>query len=68
VLAFIITTAIILLALAGVGAFAFNQYRKVLREAKNYERGLKMVPMYIHIPPMSSDLDVNGRDERDLTE
>jgi len=68
VLAFIITTAIILLALAGVGAFAFNQYRKVLREAKNYERGLKMVPMYIHIPPMSSDLDGNGRDERDLTE
>ena len=67
-LAFIITTAIILLALAGVGAFAFNQYRKVLREAKNYERGLKMVPMYIHIPPMSSDLDGNGRDERDLTE
>lgn len=67
-LGFIITTAIILLALAGVGAFAFSQYRKVLREAKNYERGLKMVPMYIHIPPMSSDLDGNGRDERDLTE
>jgi len=68
VLGFIITISVILLALAGVGAFAFNQYRKVLREAKNYERGLKMVPMYIHIPPMSSDLDGNGRDERDLTE
>ena len=67
-LGFIITISVILLALAGVGAFAFNQYRKVLREAKNYERGLKMVPMYIHIPPMSSDLDGNGRDERDLTE
>ena len=64
----IITTIVILLALAGIGAFGFNQYRKVLREAKNYERGLKMVPMYIHIPPMSSDLDGNGRDERDLTE
>ena len=67
-LEFIITTVVILLALAGVGAVVFNQYRKVLREAKNYERGLKMVPMYIHIPPMSSDLDGNGRDERDLTE
>ena len=67
-LEFIIATIVILLALAGVGAFAFGQYRKVLREAKNYERGLKMVPMYIHIPPMSSDLDGNGRDERDLTE
>ena len=67
-LGFIITTAIILLALAGIGGFAFMQYRKVLREAKNYERGLKMVPMYIHIPPISSDLTSNGRDERDLTE
>jgi len=68
VFGFIITIVVILLALAGIGAFAFNQYRKVLREAKNYERGLKMVPMYIHIPPMSSDLEGNGRDERDLTE
>ena len=67
-LGFIITVVIILLALAGLGGFAFSQYRKVLREAKNYERGLKMVPMYIHIPPISSDLEGNGRDERDLTE
>ncbi|MES2631178.1 MAG: TraM recognition domain-containing protein [Patescibacteria group bacterium] len=67
-LGFIITVVIILLALASVGTFAFMQYRKVLREAKNYERGLKMVPMYIHIPPISSDLEGNGRDERDLTE
>ena len=39
-----------------------------MREAKNYERGLKMVPMYIHIPPATDDLEVNGRDERDVTE
>lgn len=64
----IITVLVILLAAAGVGGFAFMQYRKVLREAKNYERGLKMVPLYIHIPPMSSDIDGGGRDERDLTE
>jgi hypothetical protein len=57
-----------LLAVAGVGGFAYMQYRKVIREAKNYERGLKMIPMYIHIPPISSDLEGNGRDERDLTE
>lgn len=48
--------------------FVFSQYRKTLREAKNYERGLKMVPMYIHIPPATDDLEVNGRDERDVTE
>ena len=46
----------------------FSQYRKTIREAKNYERGLKMVPMYIHIPPSSDDRDGGGRDERDLTE
>jgi len=27
-----------------------------------------MVPMYIHIPPSSDDLEANGRDERDITE
>jgi len=68
VLGVIITISVILVAVAGVGGFAFMQYRKVLREAKNYERGLKMVPLYIHIPPISSDIAGGGRDERDLTE
>jgi hypothetical protein len=43
-------------------------YQKTLREAKNYERGLKMVPMLIHLPPESEDLDGGGRDARDVTE
>lgn len=64
----IIFVSVGILAAAGLGAFVFMQYRKVLREAKNYERGLKMVPLYIHIPPISSDIMGNGRDERDLTE
>jgi hypothetical protein len=51
-----------------VGIFIFTQYRKTLREAKNYERGLKMVPMLIHLPPSSDDIETNGRDARDLTE
>lgn len=67
-LGIILTVVGFLLAAGGVGAFAYVQYRKVVREAKNYERGLKMVPLYIHIPPISSDLEGNGRDERDLTE
>lgn len=48
----------------------FTQYKKTLREAKNYERGLKMVPMFIHLPPASEDKDMEKgqRDERDLTE
>lgn len=44
----------------------FMQYKKTLREAKNYERGLKMVPMFIHLPPSSEDIEKGGRDERDL--
>ncbi len=55
-----------------VGAAAlfivFTQYKKTLREAKNYERGLKMVPLFIHLPPASEDIEKGGRDERDLTD
>lgn len=47
---------------------AFTAYKKTLREAKNYERGLKMVPMFIHLPPSSEDIEKGSRDERDLTE
>lgn len=67
-LGFIITVLVIILVVAGILYFAFAQYRRILREAKNYERGLKMVPLYIHIPPVSDDHESNGRDERDLTE
>jgi len=59
---------IIIVVGAAACIFVFSQYRKTLREAKNYERGLKMIPMYIHIPPSSDDLESNGRDERDVTE
>lgn len=45
---------------------AFEQYKKIVREAKNYERGLKMIPMKIHLPPPSDDIEVGGRDERDV--
>lgn len=48
--------------------FVFSQYKKTLREAKNYERGLKMVPMFIHLPPSSEDIERGSRDERDLTD
>ena len=44
------------------------QYRKTLQEAKNYERGLKMVPLFIHLPPQSEDIEKGGRDERDITD
>ncbi len=59
--------SVALLVLIG-GAIVFLQYQKTLREAKNYERGLKMVPLLIHLPPSSDDLESGGRDERDVTE
>ena len=37
------------------------------RNAKKYERGLKMVPMLIHLPPTTDDIQQGGRDERDVT-
>ncbi|MGB4957683.1 MAG: ATP-binding protein, partial [Candidatus Saccharimonas sp.] len=43
-------------------------YRQTLRDAKNYERGLKMVPLLIHLPPASDDIEGENRDKRDLTE
>jgi len=67
-ISFLITLFTVLVVGTIVSVFVFLQYRKTLREAKNYERGLKMVPMYIHIPPSSDDLETNGRDERDITE
>jgi flagellar basal body-associated protein FliL len=65
--AFIGIFIVAILALVA-GAVVFFQYQKTLREAKNYERGLKMVPMVIHLPPTSDDLQGGGRDERDVTE
>lgn len=64
----IITIFIAVLVISVAGLVVYLQYRKVLREAKNYERGLKMVPMLIHLPPSSDDIDAGNRDERDVTE
>lgn len=47
---------------------AFVVYRARLREQKNYERSLKMVPILIHLPPPSEDIKVGGRDTRDVAD
>lgn len=51
-----------------VGPVIYMQSRKVLREQKNFERGLKMVPLLIHLPPPSDDTDTGSRDARDVTD
>ncbi len=46
----------------------FLQIRRLFREQKNFERGLKMVPLLIHLPPSSEDTQVGSRDERDVVD
>lgn len=62
-------TVLAIFVVISVASFLiYDQYQKTIREAKNYERGLKMVPMKIHLPPPSDDIEVGGRDERDVVE
>ncbi|HEY5549624.1 MAG TPA: ATP-binding protein [Candidatus Saccharimonadales bacterium] len=61
----LVLAAFLTLVLAGFG-FAYVYIRRLYREQKNYERGLKMVPLLIHLPPISDDTDVSGRDKRDV--
>jgi hypothetical protein len=58
----------LLLAASLVAPVIYLQTRRRLREQKNYERGLKMVPLLIHLPPPSEDIEGGGRDIRDVTE
>ena len=59
---------VIFLIVAGSIAAFYYLSRRNLREAKNYERGLKMVSLYIHLPPSSDDIEVGARDMRDVVE
>jgi len=66
--AFLIIIVILLTVAAIAGPIVFVQVRKGFREQKNFERGLKMVPLRIHLPPPSDDTENNGRDVRDLVD
>ncbi|HMS23409.1 MAG TPA: ATP-binding protein [Candidatus Saccharibacteria bacterium] len=64
----IVIVLALLVSLAVIGPIIFLNSRKVLREQKNYERGLKMVPLLIHLPPSSDDKEAGARDERELVD
>lgn len=58
---------LMVLVFAGIIAAIFGgTYISKLRRAKKYERGLKMVPLLIHLPPTTDDIDAGSRDERDI--
>ncbi|MBA2278946.1 ATP-binding protein [Candidatus Saccharibacteria bacterium] len=65
---FLLTLVILLGILIGAGLVIFYHSRKLLREQKNYERSLKMVPLLIHLPPTSDDIEKGSRDVRDVTD
>ncbi len=63
----IIIMVLLILLVAGC-LIAYLHVQKVWREQKNFERGLKMVPLLIHLPPQSDDTDVGSRDARDVSD
>lgn len=56
------------LAAVVVAPILFLQARARIQEQKSYERGLKMIPLLIHLPPPSEDTEAAGRDVRDLVD
>ncbi len=59
---------LISLIIASIALVIYIGYRNSSRELKNYERGLKMVSLMIHLPPSSEDIEGGGRDKRDVVE
>jgi hypothetical protein len=51
-----------------VGVFAWSQFSRATRESKNFERALKMIPILIHLPPSTDDIEGGARDERDIVD
>ncbi len=65
----LLVAILLFLILVSVSALiVYLHSRKLLREQKNFERGLKMVPLLIHLPPSSDDIEGGGRDSREIND
>jgi hypothetical protein len=62
----VIVIAILLLIVGVTLTGGYLLYRRGLRYAKGIERGIKMVPILINLPPPSEDVEVGGRDVREV--
>ncbi len=63
-----VVVVIVVAILAIIAVFVMAKLRlNKQRELKNYERSFKMIPMLIHLPPTTDDIQVGSRDERDVT-
>ena len=47
-------------------AFLWTLYLTKKRKTERYNRTLRMVPMLIHLPPATDDVEIGSRDERDV--
>ncbi len=61
----VVIAIIVAVAIALIAIFTGARILK-FRKAKKYERGLKMVPLLIHLPPTTDDIEAGGRDKRDI--
>jgi hypothetical protein len=66
--AFMFLIVLPILAAIVVTPGLYIRSRRASQEHKEYERGLKMVSLLIHLPPVSDDTDLGGRDVRDVTD
>ena len=64
--AFMFIIVMLILAAVVVVPGLYIRSRRASQEHKEYERGLKMVSLLIHLPPVSDDTDLGGRDVRDV--
>lgn len=65
----VIIFVVFMLIVGFAGWLTWYMYdRRKKRELKNIERGLKMVSLKIHLPPISDDTEGGGRDARDLVD
>lgn len=64
---FVIVLLVVVAALAA-GLVLLLVTRRNQRSNKNKERGLSMVNLRIHLPPISEDIDSSTRDNRDVVE
>lgn len=66
--ALVVVGIIFVAALVTVGPVLFLKLRNGNQTDITLERGLEMVPVLIHLPPLSEDTEANGRDVRDIVD
>ena len=63
----VITLGVVASLILAVFLFMVKNF-KHKQKLKDYERQLKLVPLLIHLPPSTDDIESSGRDERDIND